>query len=46
MVTSTERDVSQDEGRKLTDQVQAATDEAVSEVDNIVTLKENEIMQV
>ena len=39
-------DVSQDEGRKFSDQVQTATDEAVSEVDNIVALKEQEIMQV
>jgi ribosome recycling factor len=39
-------DIAQDESRKLSDQVQAATDEAVSEVDNVVALKEQEIMQV
>jgi ribosome recycling factor len=39
-------DISQDEGRKQTDLVQSATDEAVNEIDNVVALKENEIMQV
>lgn len=39
-------DLAQDESRKLSDQVQAATDEAVGEIDNVVALKEQEIMQV
>lgn len=39
-------DLAQDESRKLSDQVQAATDEAVNEIDNVVALKEQEIMQV
>jgi ribosome recycling factor len=39
-------DIAQDESRKFSDQVQAATDEAVNEIDNIVALKEQEIMQV
>jgi ribosome recycling factor len=39
-------DVAQDESRKLSDQVQTATDDAVNEIDNIVALKEQEIMQV
>jgi ribosome recycling factor len=36
----------QDEGRKFGDQVQHATDEAISEVDRILSVKEQEIMQV
>ena len=39
-------DIAQDESRKFSDQVQTATDEAVNEIDNIVALKEQEIMQV
>jgi len=39
-------DISQDEGRKLSDQVQGATDEAVAEIDGILAIKEQEIMQV
>lgn len=39
-------DLGQDEARKLGDQVQAATDEAVGEIDGIVAVKEQEIMQV
>jgi ribosome recycling factor len=39
-------DLAQDESRKFSDQVQAATDDAVGEIDNVVALKEQEIMQV
>jgi ribosome recycling factor len=39
-------DIAQDESRKFSDQVQSATDEAVGEIDNVVALKEQEIMQV
>lgn len=39
-------DISQDDGRKFVDQVQQATDAAVSEVDNVLAVKEQEIMQV
>jgi ribosome recycling factor len=39
-------DISQDDGRKFGDQVQQATDAAVSEVDNVLAVKEQEIMQV
>ena len=39
-------DISQDDGRKFTDQVQTATDEAVADIDNILTVKEQEIMHV
>ena len=38
--------VSQDDGRKFTDQVQVATDGAVNDIDNVVAVKEQEIMQV
>ncbi|MDP1730762.1 MAG: ribosome recycling factor [Devosia sp.] len=39
-------DISQDEERKLGDQVQGATDAAVAEIDGILAIKEQEIMQV
>ena len=39
-------DVSQDESRRFGDQVQAATDTAVGEIDGILAVKEQEIMQV
>ena len=39
-------DIAQDEGRKFSDQVQSATDEAVGEIDSVVAAKEQEIMQV
>lgn len=39
-------DLSQDESRKLGDQVQQATDAAVADIDNVVAVKEQEIMQV
>ena len=39
-------DIAQDESRKFSDQVQSATDEAVSEIDATVAAKEQEIMQV
>lgn len=39
-------DIAQDESRKFSDQVQAATDEAVNEIDATVAAKEQEIMQV
>lgn len=39
-------DIGQDESRALADQVQKATDGAVAEIDNIVAVKEQEIMQV
>jgi ribosome recycling factor len=38
--------ISQDDGRKFTDQVQQATDAAVADVDNVLAVKEQEIMQV
>ena len=38
--------MAQDESRKLSDQVQAATDSAVGEIDKILSVKEQEIMQV
>lgn len=38
--------LAQDESRKLSDQVQSATDAAVSEIDNVLAIKEQEIMQV
>lgn len=39
-------DIGQDDSRKLGDQVQAATDEAVTEIDGVLAVKEQEIMQV
>ncbi len=39
-------DLAQDESRKLSDQVQAATDSAVGEIDKVLAVKEQEIMQV
>jgi ribosome recycling factor len=39
-------DLAQDESRKLSDQVQQATDNAVAEIDKVVAVKEQEIMQV
>lgn len=39
-------DMAQDESRKLSDQVQGATDDAVKEIDTILAAKEQEIMQV
>jgi ribosome recycling factor len=39
-------DMSQDDGRVQADQVQKATDNAVAEIDNMVAIKEREIMQV
>jgi ribosome recycling factor len=39
-------DISQDDGRKLGDQVQQATDVAVSDIDKVLAVKEQEIMQV
>jgi ribosome recycling factor len=39
-------DISQDDGRKLGEQVQQATDAAVADVDNVLAVKEQEIMQV
>lgn len=39
-------DVSQDDGRLQTEQVQKATDNAVAEIDTLVAIKEREIMQV
>jgi ribosome recycling factor len=38
--------ISEDEGRRHADQVQKATDAAVSEIDSILAVKEREIMQV
>ncbi len=38
--------ISQDDGRVKADLVQKATDEAISEVDNVLAAKEREIMQV
>ena len=39
-------DISQDDGRRFGEQVQAATDAAVDEIDGILAIKEQEIMQV
>lgn len=39
-------DMGQDEARALSDKVQKATDDMISEVDTIVAAKESEIMQV
>lgn len=39
-------DLSQDDSRKLGDQVQQATDTAVADIDNVLAVKEQEIMQV
>ncbi len=39
-------DISQDDGRLQADLVQKATDSAVAEIDNVVAVKEREIMQV
>lgn len=39
-------DLAQDESRKFADQVQAATDNAVGEIDKVLSVKEQEIMQV
>jgi ribosome recycling factor len=39
-------DIGQDDGRKLGEQVQHATDAAISEVDGVLAVKEQEIMQV
>ena len=39
-------DLSQDDSRKLGDQVQQATDAAVADIDNVLAVKEQEIMQV
>lgn len=39
-------DLSQDDSRKQGEQVQAATDAAVAEIDGILAVKEQEIMQV
>ena len=39
-------DLSQDDGRQQSDLVQKATDAAVNEIDDIVAIKEREIMQV
>ena len=38
--------LAQDESRKFSDQVQTATDNAINEVDMVVSVKEQEIMQV
>ena len=38
--------ISQDDSRKFTDQVLVATDTAVNDIDNVVAVKEQEIMQV
>jgi ribosome recycling factor len=38
--------ISQDDGRKFGEQVQQATDAAVADVDNVLAVKEQEIMQV
>lgn len=38
--------ISQDDSRKFVDQVQQATDSAVGDIDNVVAVKEQEIMQV
>jgi ribosome recycling factor len=39
-------DIGQDDSRVQTDLVQKATDEAVTEIDNVIAVKEREIMQV
>jgi ribosome recycling factor len=39
-------DISQDDGRVQAEQVQKATDAAVTDIDNLVAVKEREIMQV
>lgn len=39
-------DMSQDDSRKQSDLVQQATDQAVSEIDKVLAVKEQEIMQV
>jgi len=39
-------DISQDDSRKFGEQVQQATDAAVAEIDNVLSVKEQEIMQV
>jgi ribosome recycling factor len=39
-------DIGQDDSRAQADQVQTATDAAVAEIDNMVAIKEREIMQV
>jgi ribosome recycling factor len=39
-------DMSQDDGRIQADLVQKATDAAVTEIDNVIAIKEREIMQV
>jgi ribosome recycling factor len=39
-------DIGQDDSRAQADQVQKATDAAVAEIDNMVAIKEREIMQV
>jgi ribosome recycling factor len=39
-------DIGQDESRSLADQVQKVTDQSVSEIDGILSVKEQEIMQV
>lgn len=39
-------DISQDDGRKQGDLVQQATDAAVTDIDNVLAVKEQEIMQV
>jgi ribosome recycling factor len=39
-------DIGQDDGRVQTDLVQKATDDAVTEIDNVIAVKEREIMQV
>lgn len=39
-------DIGQDDSRSRSDQVQKATDDAVAEVDNLLSVKEQEIMQV
>ena len=38
--------LAQDESRKFSDQVQTATDNAVGEIDKVLSVKEQEIMQV
>jgi ribosome recycling factor len=39
-------DMSQDDGRKNSEQVQHATDAAIADIDNVLAVKEQEIMQV
>jgi len=39
-------DISQDDGRRRGDEVQQATDAAIAEIDNVLAVKEQEIMQV